>query len=154
MPYPPLVDKTPFENIIIAIWYDIDVGDSTNVQHYFTPDAKIYFNDRAPVVGRQDIHDGYQARRARGPRVSRHVVSNVFVTGYDENTAKTICCIRLYAGDGVAPLPHPEPLSVADQEDTFVRGDDGMWLVKERRITNLFFDPETVFAEPPSSARK
>jgi SnoaL-like domain len=147
--YPPIIDKTPFEDIIIAVWYDIDVADSKNVQYYFTPDARIYFGDRV-VVGREAIHEGYQQRIARGPRLSRHVISNVFVTRADESSAETTCCVRLYAGDGTAPLPNPEPISVADPPSRFVRGEDGTWLIAERRLTNLFFHPETVFAEPPS----
>ncbi len=148
--YRPIIDKAPFENIIIATWHDIDVGDATDVQHYFTPDARLIFGTSAPIVGRQAIHDGYQTRRAQGPRLSRHVVSNVFVTSGDDQTVHTTCCFQLYAGNGVAPLPHPEPIAVAEQLDRFVRGEDGRWLIAERRITTLFADPTTVFNRPPS----
>jgi len=147
--YPPIIDKTPFENVIIAVWYDIDVADSMQVQHYFTKDAKIWFGTRL-VEGRETIHDGYQQRIARGPRLSRHVISNVFVIRADENSAETLCCVRLYAGNGTAPLPNPEPISVADQYDKFVRDENGNWLIAERRLSNLFFHPDTVFSEPPS----
>lgn len=147
--YPPIIDKAPFEEIITAVWYDIDVADSMNVQHYFTKDAKIFFGSRV-VEGRETIHEGYQQRIARGPRLSRHVISNVFVVRADETTAETICCVRLYAGDGTAPLPNPEPISVADQYDKFVRDENGDWLIAERTLSNLFFHPETKFSEPPS----
>jgi SnoaL-like domain len=153
-PYMPVVDKSVFEGIIIATWYDIDVGDSTKIQDYFTPDGRLIFNDREPIVGRQAIRDGYQARLAAGERLSRHVISNVIVISSEPNRVTTLCCLRLYAGDGKAPLPHPEPISVTDQFDTFVRGEDGVWLIEERRLSNLFSDPDTVFRKPPAPKKR
>lgn len=142
-------NKKIFEDIIVAVWYDIDCGDATTVQYFFTPDAQLWFGDRL-ITGRQDIHDGYQSRRARGKRVSRHVISNVHVIEADDNRARVISNVRLYAADGEPVLPNTTPLSVGDTLDTFVRADDGSWLIAERHIDNLFVDPQAVFAEPPS----
>lgn len=149
----PIFDSSPFADIIVATWYHVDVGDPGLVQNYFTPDATIFFSRADPIVGRQNIHDGYVARRANNSnRISRHVVSNVFVTSLGVDTAETACCMRLYAGEGSPPIPGPEPVSVADQYDRFVRGDDGAWLIAERRLRALFANPDTLFKGPVAPA--
>ena len=150
MSAPPLsASSSTFEQIIVATWYYIDVGDPSNVQQYFTADAKLYASRGEPIVGRHKIRDGYVARRARNPnRTSRHVISNVFVASTAADAIQTVSCMRLYAGEGTPPFPSPEPLSVADQFDTFVRGVDGEWLIAERRLHLLFANPEAVFHGP------
>jgi hypothetical protein len=152
MSYPPIIDKTVFESIIIASWHDIDIGDSTHIGDYYAEDGRLIFNSREPIVGRETIREGYQTRLAAGARLSRHVVSNVFVVSASENEVKTVSYMRLYAGNGEPPLPHPEPLSVSDEYDTFTRAEDGIWYIAERHLVQRMADPDTVFRTPPSPA--
>jgi hypothetical protein len=141
-------DKKVFEDIITAIWYDIDCGDSTNVQWFFTEDAVLSFGGRE-IHGRQDIHEGY-LQRASGDRLSRHVVSNVHVVRRDADSADVVNVLRLYAGNGEPVLPGASPLSVSDCHDRFVRQPDGSWLLASRLLSNLFVREGATFSEPPS----
>jgi len=141
-------DKAIFTDIIVAIWYDIDYGDSTNVKDFFTPDGVLSFDGRE-IHGRQAIHDGYQERRA-GNRLSRHIVTNVHVIRQDETTAEVVNTLQLFAGNGVPVLPDADPLAVTDTFDRFVRGDDGEWLIESRLLRNVFVREGARFSQPPS----
>ncbi len=141
-------NKALFTDIIVAIWYDIDLGDSTNVQYFFTPDGVLSFDGRE-IHGRADIHEGYQVRRS-GDRVSRHIISNVHVIKQDETSADVVNELRLYAGNGEPVLPNADPLSVTDTYDHFEKQEDGSWLISYRLLKNVFVRPGTKFTEPPS----
>ncbi|MCU1420417.1 MAG: hypothetical protein JWN36_68 [Microbacteriaceae bacterium] len=141
-------NKSIFNDIIVGIWYDIDCGDSTTVQHYFTEDAVLSFDGRE-IHGRQDIHEGY-LQRASGDRLSRHVISNVHVVRQDEDSADVINTLRLYAGNGEPVLPFDGPLSVTDCHDHFVKEADGQWRIASRLLANQFVREGTKFTEPPS----
>ncbi len=141
-------NKAIFNDIIVGIWYDIDCGDSTEVQHYFTEDALLSFGGRE-IHGRQAIHEGY-LQRARGDRLSRHVISNVHVVRQDADSADVINTLRLYAGNGKPVLPFDGPLSVTDCHDHFVKDADGNWLIASRLLSNLFVREGATFTEPPS----
>jgi len=142
-------DKQQFIDIITAIWYDVDYGDSTNVQHYFSEDATLAFGERL-VVGRQAIHDGYQARRNRGVRTSRHMITNTHIVDRGDDWVELVSLLLLYAADGVPVQPAADPLSVTDQWDRFERNADGEWLLVSRKLSNLFVREGATFSEPPS----
>lgn len=141
-------NKSVFYDIIVAIWYDIDCGDSTNVQYFFTPDAVLSFGGRE-IHGREAIHTGY-LERAAGDRLSRHVISNVHVIRQDDSSADVINTLRLYAGNGEPVLPNADPLSVSDCFDHFVKDEEGNWLIASRLLSNLFVRTGATFSEPPS----
>ncbi len=141
-------NKTIFNDIIVGIWYDIDLGDSTNVQYYFTPDAVLSFDGRE-IHGREAIHEGYMTR-AKSNRLSRHIVTNVHVVRQDENSADVVNTLHLFAGNGEPVLPNADPLSVTDTFDHFVKGPDGTWLIQSRLLRNLFVREGATFVEPPS----
>ena len=141
-------NKTIFNDIIVAIWYDIDCGDSTNVKDFFTEDGVLSFDGRE-LHGRKEIHEGY-LQRASGDRLSRHVISNVHVVRQDANSADVINILRLYAGNGEPVLPFDGPLSVTDCHDHFVKDTDGTWRIERRLLANQFVRSGATFTEPPS----
>jgi hypothetical protein len=141
-------NKKVFEDIIVAIWYDIDLGDSTNVKDFFTPNGVLSFDGRE-IHGRDDIHEGYQ-QRASGDRVSRHVITNVHVVRQDETSADVVNTLHLFAGNGEPVLPNADPLSVTDTFDHFVKDENGDWLIESRLLRNVFVREGTKFTEPPS----
>jgi SnoaL-like domain len=122
--------------VITAVWYEIDHTDGTGVSAHFSRDATLAIS-RAIARGTSEIDALYAARHARGPRVSRHCVTNVHVLEGDTTSAVVISTLLLYAEDGDAPRHRMAPVLVADVEDTFVR-DDGRWLIQERHIKTQF----------------
>ena len=69
---------------LLDFWYDVDLGDSTDVQYYFTEDAVLSFDGRE-IHGRQAIHEGY-LKRAEGEDY------------YDRNTNFTPFSLRVPDG--------------------------------------------------------
>jgi hypothetical protein len=65
--------KRFFEDVIIAIWYDIDHRDGSGVSRCFWPDGTILFSERL-VGGRDAIDAAYAARVAERARPSRRAV--------------------------------------------------------------------------------
>jgi uncharacterized protein (TIGR02246 family) len=139
--------KRLFEDIIIGIWYDIDHQDGSGVSRCFWPDGTILFSERL-VRGRAAIDATYAARVARGPRLSRHIVSNVHLASLTADTARVVSTFRLYAADGHPVAPNTEPLSINDCIDDFRRTADGEWLIEHRAMVHLFARPDAVFAVP------
>ena len=132
--------------LVTALWYDIDHHDGVHASSYFTADAELRF-DNATFRGTAAIDDVYVTRAARGPRVSRHVVTNLHVIDADEVSARAVSTLILYAEDGTAPRPTTTPALVADVLDTFERL-DGRWLIRSRHIQHLFIAAATVLAVP------
>jgi hypothetical protein len=122
--------------VITAVWYEIDHTDGEGVSAFFSSDATLTIS-RATARGTSEIDALYAARHARGPRVSRHCVTNVHVLEVDTTSALAISTLLLYAEDGDAPRHRMAPVLVADVEDTFVR-DDGHWLIQRRHIKTQF----------------
>lgn len=80
----------------------------------------------APTVGREAI---LAAFKARPPRVTRHVCSNVVIDVESEDTARGVSAMLLFTGAA-------EPL-VGSFHDRFVLTADG-WRFAERRGSLLF----------------
>jgi hypothetical protein len=122
--------------VITAVWYEIDHTDGTGVSAYFAVDATLTIS-QATAQGTSEIDALYATRHARGPRVSRHCVTNVHVLEGDATSAVVISTLLLYAEDGEAPRHRMAPVLVADVEDTFVRA-TGRWLIQKRHIRTQF----------------
>jgi hypothetical protein len=144
--------KRFFEDVIIAIWYDIDHQDGSGVSRCFWPDGTILFSERL-VRGRAGIDAAYAARVARGARLSRHVVSNVHLAELTADTARVVSTFRLYAADGHPVAPNTEPITVNDCVDDFRRTPDGEWLIESRAMVHLFMRPDAVFAVPVTAGQ-
>jgi len=132
--------------VVTALWFEIDHGDGSGVSAFFTPEAELRFTDRS-VFGTTEIDALYRARTDRGPRVSRHLVTNLHVVRADEATASAISALLLFADDGEPPRPTATPLMVGDVVDEFVRTDD-RWLISSRHVRELFRAPGSVLAVP------
>lgn len=134
--------------VVVAIWFDIDQGDGSGVSAHFTPDGTLTFG--GPVfTGRDEIDGCYAARAGRGPRVARHVVTNLHVTASAPDSASAVSTLLLFAQDGEPPRPTVVPAMVGDVTDAFVRSGD-RWQIRSRRIETLFVAPDTELAVPTS----
>jgi 2-keto-3-deoxy-L-rhamnonate aldolase RhmA len=132
--------------LVTGLWYEIDHRDGAGASAYFSADAELRF-ENATFRGTAAIDDVYAARAARGPRVSRHVVTSLHVTEAGEGRARATSTLILYAEDGTPPRPTTTPALVADVHDTFEHH-DGRWLILSRHIQHLFIAPATVLAVP------
>jgi hypothetical protein len=132
--------------VVTGLWFDIDHRDGTGASGFFLPDGEVQFGERA-FRGTAEIDALYAARAGRGPRVSRHVVTNLHVTGTGPGTASAISIVTLFAEDGEPPRPAVTPAMVGDVNDVFEQR-EGRWLIRSRRIEQLFIAPETVIAVP------
>ncbi len=97
--------------------------------------AELYANDgimvrptapNAPVAGREAILEAF---KARPPRTTRHICSNVVIDVESDSTARGTSAMLLFTGEG-APL-------VGSFHDRFILTDDG-WRFAERRGSLIF----------------
>ncbi|MBC8091761.1 MAG: nuclear transport factor 2 family protein [Pseudonocardia sp.] len=138
--------------LVTALWFEIDHGDGSAASSFFTADAELTFSRRT-FRGTDEIDGAYRDRAARGPRVSRHLMSNFHVLRHETDLVEAVSALVLYARDGRPPLPTTVPVLVADVFDRFVRGREPdvqtrRWLIASRRIENHFLMPGDVLAVP------
>ncbi len=97
--------------------------------------AELYANDgimvrptapNAPVAGREAILEAF---KARPPRTTRHICSNVVIDVESDSTARGTSAMLLFTGEG-APL-------VGSFHDRFILTDEG-WRFAERRGSLIF----------------
>lgn len=116
-------------------WWSVDRDYGVGSELLFTEDA-ICAMPAMTMRGRAEIAAGYAKRQENGPRLSRHLVSNLVVDAVgDAATARYV--LSLYAGNGVAPLAVDRPSAICDVEDR-LRYVDGEWLLAYRELTAVF----------------
>ncbi|MEH0421417.1 nuclear transport factor 2 family protein [Streptomyces sp. B21-083] len=132
--------------VVTALWFEVDHHNGALASGFFLPDAELRFAARS-FHGTDEIDAVYADRAARGPRVSRHVVTNLHVTAAAADRASAVSTVILFAEDGEPPRPTVTPAMVGDVADVFERHGD-RWLIRSRRIDQLFIAPTTVLAVP------
>ncbi|MET9685412.1 nuclear transport factor 2 family protein [Streptomyces coeruleorubidus] len=133
--------------IITAVWFDIDHRAGAGASAFFAPDGELRFDASRPFRGAAEIDAVYANRAARGPRVSRHVVTNLHITAVEADRVSAVSMVILFAEDGESPRPTTTPAAVGDVIDVFERH-DGRWLIRSRHCQNHFIAPTTVLAVP------
>ncbi|WP_103348890.1 nuclear transport factor 2 family protein [Amycolatopsis sp. CA-128772] len=119
-----------------ASWWNVDADAGVGGELGYTEDAVC----RMPGLimhGRDDIARGYARRQANGPRLSRHLVSNLVLELRAATEATAHYVVTLYAANGVAPLPFSDPSAICDVVDRFVAA-RGSWLISSREVTAVF----------------
>lgn len=142
--------------LVSALWFEIDHRDGAAAAGFFTADAELTFSRRT-FHGTAQIDGVYRDRAARGPRVSRHLASNLHVLRREAGAVDAVSALVLFARDGEPPVPATVPVLVADVFDRFVRpgapdrapdrAPHG-WLIASRRIESRFLLPGDVLAVP------
>ena len=120
-------------------WWNVDADFGAGAELLYAEDG-VCVMPTMTMRGRDEIAAGYAARQANGPRLSRHLVSNLVVddeTGHI--TARYV--LSLFAVNGLAPQAADSPQAICDVVDTFV--EDGSWLVQHRELTTIFVSPTT-----------
>lgn len=130
-------DRLAIADLVTEFAWLIDHHDGHGVEDLFTEDGT-YDLGGWTHTGREAIREFYDTRRAKGPRTSRHLFTNLRMhppTTDSDATGTTV--LTLHAHDGEPPHPL-SPVMVADYADTYRRDDDGRWLFHTRNVTFLF----------------
>ena len=135
-----LLVRTEIEKLNTRFAYLIDHGRSEEVPELFTEDGVYGRSTGERSAGREEIAESYRLRKERGPRTARHLFSNLHLTIESDRLARGKVVLTLFAEDGTPPHP-AEVFLVADYDDIYERGEDGVWRYKERIITWLFTRP-------------
>ena len=111
----------------LSHWYDVNLNDGKTVHELYTENGRFIVGQQERN-SREEIRAFYEARRQRGVRTARHLVSNFLLLPIDKDrharAAGTIC---LHAGDQPPILPAKSPILIADLASEFVLEDDGVW---------------------------
>ncbi|MFD2416550.1 nuclear transport factor 2 family protein [Amycolatopsis pigmentata] len=134
------------EELVTSLWYEIDHNGGTAAATYFARDAELRFSN-AVFRGPEQIEEVYRNRSARGPRTSRHVVTNLRLLEVADESVRAISVLLLFGEDGLPPRPSTSPAMVGDVLDVFGCV-NGRWLIKSRWIRNVFIEPATELAVP------
>jgi hypothetical protein len=132
--------------LLTALWHEIDYNQGAAASRFFTPDAELRFEDAA-FHGTAAIDAVYQNRAARGPRVSRHLVSNLHLLELGATRVRAVSQLLLFAEDGEVPSSRTSPSLVGDVWDQFERR-GGSWLISSRWIRNIFIGSAEDLAVP------
>ncbi len=133
-------------DVVNTLWFEIDHSGGSAASGFFTPNATLTFDQRT-FTGTAEIDEVYTTRAARGPRVSRHLATNLVVVRADATTATAVSIMLLFAQDGTAPQMLTSPTAVGDVVDDFVLS-DGRWLIRSRVIRMLFLASHNALAVP------
>jgi uncharacterized protein (TIGR02246 family) len=129
--------RAAIEALTVEFWYRVDHVSGDGVADLFTEDG-VYSVANGQNAGRDAIAESYRQRAARGPRLSRHVQTNLRVTFDSPTEARGLSILTLWADDGEAPLDLRMPISVTDVEDQYVEEADGAWRIRHRHLRQVF----------------
>lgn len=136
------VNRSMVTDLLVDFWYDVDHNEGAGAHLFFTQDGELSF-DAASFAGREAIADFYRRRAARGPRVSRHVVSNVRLMPISADIVEVDSVLCLFSRAGVATRPGAIPASVTDVHDRLQVSAAGL-LIARRTYQLVFTSPESV----------
>ncbi|MET8427701.1 nuclear transport factor 2 family protein [Nocardia sp. NPDC004860] len=120
-------------------WWNVDRELGVGSELQFVEDG-VCVMPALTMRGRSEIAEGYAKRQANGPRLSRHLVSNLVTATTNTDRASATYVLSLFAANGVAPLEVTSPSAICDVEDRFVLTAGG-WLIESRRLTAVFVAP-------------
>lgn len=144
--------RLAIEELVVSFFWKIDRREAEDIATLFTEDGALIIPDVATMMttfitvkGREALTKQWSARPPL--LVSRHVYTNLQVREVSETEAEGrsigIGFRHTEPGFGL-----PDPVIVADHDDTYQLGSDGQWRFREKRITPVFVSPE-LFARKP-----
>lgn len=125
--------------LAIDFWHEVDAHGGRDAARYYLEDA-LFATSLREYRGRAAIHDFYNRREQRGPRVSLHVVQNFRIEPAAADHVRCEYVMSLFAADGAPVLPSRPAIMVAIAQEEVRRQPDGQWLYASRRLKPLFRD--------------
>lgn len=117
-------------------WWTVDADFGDKAELHFTQDG-VCVMPAMTMKGHAEIARGYAARQTNGPRLSRHLVSNLVVTVRDDDRHQAQYALTLYAQSGLSPQPLGPPTAICDVIDTFSFTEE-RWLISSRILQPIF----------------
>lgn len=130
-------DRSELEALTVEFWHLVDHEDGAGVAELFCEDG-VYAIANGENAGRHAIAEAYLQRKARGPRLSRHVQTNLRLTFDSPTSAQGTSIVTLWADDGEAPLDLKMPILIGDVLDSYVKEPDGVWRIRHRHLDQVF----------------
>lgn len=140
------INRSTVTDLLVEYWHEVDHHDGLSAHLLFAVDGEMTF-DRATFRGQDAIARVYTNRAARGPRVSRHVITNISLGPVRDDAIRVESILLLFAQDGLPPRPSIVPTSVADVVDDLTLS-DGRLVIARRVLTNMFLTDENDLAVP------
>jgi hypothetical protein len=131
--------RSELEALTIEYWHDVDANGGAAAPQFYV-DEGVYATTVREYRGRAAIETFYGQRRARGSRVSLHLVNNFRIERCTDARAHCQYILSLLAADGVPVLPSRPAILVAIVDEVFVKQAEGSWLFESHRITPMFRD--------------
>ena len=131
---------TEITQAVYRSWWNVDRAAGVGSELLYTEDG-VCVMPALTMTGRDEIVRGYAARQAHGPRLSRHLVSNLVTDHHDDDRVTATYALTLFARNGVAPQELESPSAICDVVDDFIRTGDG-WLIRQRVLEAVFVAPE------------
>jgi hypothetical protein len=135
----PLRSRDAIVEAVHRSWWNVDRELGVGSELLFAENG-ICAMPALTMRGRSEIATGYAKRQANGPRLSRHLVSNLVAVVTDIDRASATYALSLFAANGVAPQEVTSPSAICDVEDRFVLTYNG-WLIEHRQLTAVFVAP-------------
>jgi hypothetical protein len=129
------VNRSTVTDFLVEFWTDVDRNEGIGVHHFFAEEGVLGFGDEL-LVGREAIAQWYRKRTVRGPRLTRHLVTNVRIAPINADTVEVESALVLFRHDGLAPQPTSAP-SVTDVRDRLQVTEAGL-LIIERSYHSAF----------------
>lgn len=132
--------RAELEALTIEYWHDVDTHGGAAASTFYTADG-VYATTLNEYRGRDAIDAFYGKRRARGARVSLHLVNNFRLD--PQSTGSRAACqyiLSLFAADGEGVLPSRPAILMAVVDEVVLKQPDGSWLYESRRIHPRFRD--------------
>jgi hypothetical protein len=139
------------EEILVEFAYRIDRGDPESVADLFTLEGEYVWEGHGRSAGRDAIRLSYRNRAVQGQRTARHLFTNLRLQNVTSQRVLATSIMLLFAENGAAPQA-AIPLLVADIDDEFVLH-DGQWLLRVRRMKDIFVDSERTPVLPMSGPK-
>ncbi len=132
--------RQELETLAIEYWHEVDFNWGARAHEFYTADATFTTSIRTRR-GRDAIRQFYLDRKARGARVSLHVVNNFRVVVESPCRVRCEYIMSLYAADGEPVLPSRPAIMIARVTEIAVRESESHpWLYADRTLTPLFRD--------------
>lgn len=132
-----LLARTAIEALCVEYFYLLDHGQAIQLADLFSENGVQDFGEDRRLVGRDAIREHY-AKRSK-TRITRHVTTNLRLVFESENRVRGLRTFTHYAGTGDLPPAIP---SVAEYEEIFERGSDGIWRFAYRKPISVFSKKE------------